>query len=1071
MGKRAPQPATTIDSHHLHPITPAATATRSIRKRKRNPPSEAKELESALVAPCPKTLRMSTSAHNNWQHYNDDEDSSSNDTPLPSVPLTHRNYTTKQANNSSILLNSSSLNNSLGGGGDYNCSSTESPKPVYTLRPSLVNGTILHDLTQKPWRLGRPIGKGNFGEIFLASDNISIPVINENAKYVVKIEPHSNGPLFVEIHCLMNTAKKNNAIKEDCKGSVNINKPSGIPDYIASGSHYFGSARYRFLVLPRFDRDLHSLIKNCRVQQKSVLTLAIQIVNVLEKLHDSGYCHNDVKAQNLMISKCKYLKQQKQEEGQTAINDSKFSNDQHLKMKSSKYKEENFDEKQQTTDSGNSSEQEANDEEDEDFVLNRRTSNNNKKMKKDYDNEEEDEDFDDGATTNSAQSISLDMYSTPINRNRTHRVTARTTTAAHKVEYSGSNPVRSCRRQKRNSIYDEMVTSHYLRPSKRISYSEFFSEDGSSVNSGSVERSPAHVNSNSSDEDFEECLPLSLRPRIVSDRKSYGTNTSSYRRLTKRQEKLLSAKEKHNLMVKEKMERDIKYTKNGSASLAQYKRPESWIEFEEERIFLIDFGLASKYTDNGVHRPFIMDQRRAHDGTLEFTSRDAHMGAHSRRSDMECLGYNLLYWSQGYLPWKDAASNQQQEKVHRAKEYLMTDVRELLRQIYGKHIPSYLGEFLHLVSQLSYQERPDYGRYKRLFEKEFKQLGYSVADMRLSMQDIQRTCVRIKDKMEQKMDSFEIGGQQPAILNTVQNFNSGIVTPYHERTATNRVSPKNLRSKSDKKTMKKKTFSWTEILSQDPDQIARERADREFDREEELSEEQQPALKRYHGKPTYAILKIIKRLRENGRAVDNFEPQTTPDNNALMMETAVGHEYDIEQSAKKNDDEEADGTDISDSISAKRAKQQERNSISRKSSKKKLILKTSENVEAVLTASCSTLVKSRTRRKKAAQLPLRYSPSIEVKSTGKIKKRRRKPKSLCVVNHASISGELKGSTEKHSADTKREYRARRCLIKGTSAPDLSEDDSNSNFSTENRTILNAWKKISNEPVHLRNFKK
>lgn len=190
-----------------------------------------------------------------------------------------------------------------------------------------------------------------------------------------------------------------------------------------------------------------------------------------------------------------------------------------------------------------------------------------------------------------------------------------------------------------------------------------------------------------------------------------------------------------------------------------------------------------------------------------------------------------------------------------------------------------------------------------------------------------------------------------------------------------------------------------------------------------------------------------------------------------MMETAVGHDYDIEQSAQKNDDEEADGTDISDSISGKRAKQQERNSISRKSSKKKLILKTSENVEAVLKASCPTLVKSRTRRKKAAQLPLRYSPSIEVKSTGKIKKRRRKPKSPCAVNHASISGELKGSTEKQSADTKREVRARRCLIKGISAADLSEDDSNSNFSTENRTILNAWKKISNEPVHLRNFKK
>lgn len=51
-------------------------------------------------------------------------------------------------------------------------------------------------------------GKGSFGEIFLASDDIHRAVTSDSAKYVAKIEPHSNGPLFVEIHCLLNTAKK-----------------------------------------------------------------------------------------------------------------------------------------------------------------------------------------------------------------------------------------------------------------------------------------------------------------------------------------------------------------------------------------------------------------------------------------------------------------------------------------------------------------------------------------------------------------------------------------------------------------------------------------------------------------------------------------------------------------------------------------------------------------------------------------------------------------------------------------------------------------------------------------------
>lgn len=55
---------------------------------------------------------------------------------------------------------------------------------------------------------------------------------------------------------------------------------------------------------------------------------------------------------------------------------------------------------------------------------------------------------------------------------------------------------------------------------------------------------------------------------------------------------------------------------------------------------------------------------------------------------------------------------------------------------------------------------------------------------------------------------------------------------------------------------KKKKFSWTEILSQDPDQIARERAEKEFERDI-----METPLIKYTGKPTYAILDIERRLK------------------------------------------------------------------------------------------------------------------------------------------------------------------------------------------------------------------
>ena len=45
------------------------------------------------------------------------------------------------------------------------------------------------------------------------------------------------------------------------------------------------------------------------------------------------------------------------------------------------------------------------------------------------------------------------------------------------------------------------------------------------------------------------------------------------------------------------------------------------------QIYLVDYGLASKFLHEGVHREYKHDPRRAHDGTLEFTSIDSHNGA------------------------------------------------------------------------------------------------------------------------------------------------------------------------------------------------------------------------------------------------------------------------------------------------------------------------------------------------------------------------------------------------------------------------------------------------------------
>jgi len=69
-------------------------------------------------------------------------------------------------------------------------------------------GTVLNDIYKKPWCLGKPIGQGGFGLIYTASRGESQPKDSDDAEFVVKIEPKSNGPLFSEIHFYTACAKE-----------------------------------------------------------------------------------------------------------------------------------------------------------------------------------------------------------------------------------------------------------------------------------------------------------------------------------------------------------------------------------------------------------------------------------------------------------------------------------------------------------------------------------------------------------------------------------------------------------------------------------------------------------------------------------------------------------------------------------------------------------------------------------------------------------------------------------------------------------------------------------------------
>lgn len=141
-----------------------------------------------------------------------------------------------------------------------------------------------------------------------------------------------------------------------------------------------------------------------------------------------------------------------------------------------------------------------------------------------------------------------------------------------------------------------------------------------------------------------------------------------------------------------------------------------------DKIYIIDYGLSKSYINHDTNKHIELQHNRSLVGTVRYTSVNIHNGlTPSRRDDLQSIGYMLVYFMTGKLPWQNIKVDDKKEKYRLIKECKKTYTPTLL----CKNIQDDVFRiYLEYVELLDFADTPNYDYLIKLFKKTYKARGF-----------------------------------------------------------------------------------------------------------------------------------------------------------------------------------------------------------------------------------------------------------------------------------------------------------------------------------------------------------